>query len=66
MHWGFPLLVATYIRYSRSAAYEKRTASGLPESVSVRVPVLKPLRCDSNQLQQGGICRRDNVVRSAL
>ena len=50
MHWGFPLLVATYIRYSRSAAYEKQTASGLPESVSVRVPVLKPLRCDNYQL----------------
>ena len=41
MHWDFPLLVATYIRYSRSAACEKWTASALPESVSVRVPVLK-------------------------
>lgn len=40
MHWDFPLVAATYIRYSRSAACE-RTASVLPESVTMRVPVLK-------------------------
>jgi len=40
MHWAFPLLVATYIHYSRSAACEQWTASALLESSSVRVPAL--------------------------
>lgn len=44
MHWAFPLLVATYILYSRSAACKNWNASAVLESASVRVPAMKPLK----------------------
>ncbi len=40
MHWAFPLLAATYIPYSRSAACKDWNTSALLESASVRVPAL--------------------------